>query len=328
MTNSSSERPGEFDLIAELFAPLATHPGAFGLTDDAAVLTPPAGHELVLKTDAIVEGVHFLPGDPADTVAKKALRVNLSDLAAKGAAPIGYMLALSIPSRVGMDWLHGFAFGLREDQGTFGISLFGGDTTSTPGPISIAISAFGHVPAGSMLRRAGAQPGDLAFVSGTIGDAGGGLACLKGEGSSLEESEREFLIRRFRVPEPRLALGAALRGTASASLDVSDGLMADLGHIADVSRVRIVVESVRLPLSPALLALKGADAASIAAAAGDDYEIAFTAPPFQRARIAEIAARSGVQVTEIGRVETGAGVTLTDPSGRKIPLTHKGFTHF
>jgi thiamine-monophosphate kinase len=328
MTNSSSDRPGEFQLIAELFAPLATAPGAFGLRDDAAVIAPPAGHELVLKTDAIVEGVHFFPDDPPNTIAKKALRVNLSDLAAKGAVPLGYLLALSIPSRVGMDWLRGFAEGLREDQAAFGISLFGGDTTSTPGPISIAISAFGHLPVGSIVRRSGANPGDLLYVSGTIGDSGGGLACLKNAGGSLSKEHREFLIRRFRVPEPRVALGPALRGISSASLDVSDGLLADLGHIAEVSRVRIVVEAARLPLSPALRALKGAQAAVFAATGGDDYEIAFTAPAECRRQVAELAKQSGTAVTEIGRVEMGEGVVLVDVAGREIPLARKGFTHF
>jgi thiamine-monophosphate kinase len=328
MTNSSSDRPGEFELIAELFAPLATHSGAFGLRDDAAVIAPPAGHELVLKTDAIVEGVHFFANDPPDSIAKKALRVNLSDLAAKGAVPLGYLLALSIPARVGMDWLRGFAAGLREDQAEFGISLFGGDTTSTPGPISIAISAFGQLPEGSMLRRAGAQAADLVFVSGTIGDAGGGLACLRGDASSFTETQRDVLVRRFRVPEPRVALGSALRGVASASLDVSDGLLADLGHIAEVSRVRIVVEAARLPLSPALQALQGAEAAVFAATAGDDYEIAFTASADRRQRIAELAKQSGTAVTEIGIVEVGEGIALVDDSGREIPMPRKGFTHF
>jgi thiamine-monophosphate kinase len=328
MTNSSSERPGEFELIAELFAPLATHAGAFGLTDDAAVIAPPAGHDLVVTTDTIVEGVHFLADDPPETVAKKALRVNLSDLAAKGAAPIGYLLAISIPSRVGMDWLRDFASGLREDQQAFGISLLGGDTTSTPGPISIAVTAFGHLPVGSMLRRSAARSGDLVFVSGTIGDAGGGLACLKREGRSLDEAHRAFLIRRFRLPEPRTALGLALRGVASASLDVSDGLLADLAHVADVSGVRIVVEAAKLPLSPALRALKGESAPLFAATAGDDYEIAFTAPPGSRSHIAEIAHQCGLPVTEIGTVEPGAGVVLTDANGREIPVCRKGFTHF
>ncbi len=262
MTSSSSDRrPGEFELIAELFAPLSKGaPGAFDLTDDAAVLAPPPGHELVLKTDAIVEGVHFFRTDPPGAIAQKALRVNLSDLAAKGAEPAGYLMALLLPDWPDKAWLHAFADGLAADQATFGLSLMGGDTSATPGPLAVSISAFGFVPAGAMIRRAGAQPGDLVFVSGTIGDAGGGLAVLKGNRSVPE------LVARYRLPEPRLALGPALRGIASASLDVSDGLMADLGHIAEVSKVRIEVDAARIPLSKALRSLWG-DGADVAASA-------------------------------------------------------------
>src|SRR2546423_8121982 len=240
MTNSGSDRkrPGEFALIAELFAPLATAPGAFSLTDDAAIATPPPGHDLVITTDALVEGVHFFSSDPPELVGQKALRVNLSDLAAKGCVPAGYLLALCLPGKIGMSWLRAFAGGLAKDQQEFGISLYGGDTTATPGPLTIAITAFGHIPAGTMLRRAGARPGDLVFVSGTIGGAGGGLACLKGEGECLATGQWNELIQRFRVPHPRVTLAQALLGLASASLDVSDGLLADLGHIAETSRVR------------------------------------------------------------------------------------------
>ncbi len=318
-----NNRVGEFELIAELFAPLSKGaPGAFGLMDDAAVLAPPPGHELVLKTDAIVEGVHFFRTDPPGDVARKALRVNLSDLAAKGAVPLGYLTALLLPDWPDMAWLRAFVDGLAADQAAFGLSLMGGDTSATPGPLAISISAFGHVPAGAMIRRAGAKPGDLVFVSGTIGDAGGGLAALK------ENSPAPELIARYRVPEPRLALGPALRGIASASLDVSDGLIADLGHIADVSKVRIEVDAPRIPLSKALEALWGAEAAARAAIAGDDYEIAFTAPASRRADVANAAARSGVAVAEIGRVAAGEGAVLLDASGKAIALVRGGYAHF
>jgi len=330
MTNSSSERPGEFDLIAQLFAPLASAPGAFGLTDDVAVFTPPPGNELVLKTDAIVETVHFHATDPADTVAKKALRVNLSDLAAKGANPVGYLLTLNLPNSTSMEWLQSFARGLAEDQKEYGISLFGGDTTATPGPLSISVSMFGFAPTGSITRRAGAKVGDLVFVSGTIGDAGAGLAVLKGEGHALSAATREELIARYYVPQPRLALGQRLRGIASASLDVSDGLIADLGHIAEVSKVRIVVAVARVPLSHALEALWGRTNDSIARAAtcGDDYEIAFTAPPEKREAVLAAARASKTAVTEIGRVEKGEGVVLVDETGKYVPIRRPGFTHF
>jgi len=317
-----ADRPSEFALIAELFAPLATAPGAFGLTDDAAIVPPRAGHDLVVTTDALVEGVHFLAGDPPASIAKKALRVNLSDLAAKGAEPAGYLLSLSLPERIDRTWLEGFARGLGEDQKVFVVPLLGGDTTATPGPLSLTITAMGHVPAGGMIRRSGARPGDGVYVSGTIGDAGGGLAVLRSGNGPAE------LIERYRLPSPRLALGRALRSVASAAIDVSDGLIADLAHIADVSRVRIAVDAARIPRSPALRALWGdtADAVVRAATAGDDYEIAFTAS--REEKVMEAAKQAGVPVTRIGRVEEGARVALRDAEGREIAVARAGFTHF
>jgi thiamine-monophosphate kinase len=325
MTSGKADRLGEFALIAELFAPLsAKAPGAFHLRDDAAALAPPPGHELVLKTDAIVEGVHFLRDDPPDAIARKALRVNLSDLAAKGAVPAGYLMALLLPEWPDMAWLRAFADGLAADQAAFGVSLMGGDTSTTAGPLAIAISAFGIVPQGAMIRRAGAQPGDLVFVSGTIGDAGGGLAVLKENRSDAFPE----LVRRYRLPEPRLALGQSLRDIATASLDVSDGLIADLGHIADVSNVRIEVDAARIPLSSALRKLWGEGAVVRAATSGDDYEITFTVPLRRRDDIADAAAKAGVAVTEIGRVASGKGVVLLDPSGNEIAIARTGYVHF
>jgi thiamine-monophosphate kinase len=328
MTNSSSDRPSEFALIAELFAPLAQAPGAFGLKDDAAVIAPSAGHELVITTDALVEGVHFLADDPPLFVAKKALRANMSDLAAKGAEGSGYLLKLALPSGVGMKWLAAFAEGLKQDQREFNVSLYGGDTTSTPGPLTIAITAFGFVPKGKMIRRAGAKPGDLVFVSGTIGDAGAGLALLRAP-QEISHAVTDFLVHRYREPRPRMWLGQALRGIAHAALDVSDGLLADLGHIAEVSGVRIEVQAHRLPLSAALQAVWGSDdqARAKAATAGDDYEIAFTVAP-RLADDAIKAARDAAAITEIGRVVAGQGVALLDAAGREIAVDRKGYTHF
>jgi thiamine-monophosphate kinase len=321
MTNFSSDKPSEFALIAKLFAPLSKFaPGAFGLTDDAAVIAPPPGHELVITTDALVEGVHFRSDDPPDTIAKKALRVNLSDLAAKGVDAIGYLLAISLPNHLDTAWLEMFAKVLADDQKTFGISLYGGDTTSTPGLLTLAVTAFGSVPVGHMIRRDGAKIGDLVFVSGTIGDAGAGL----------HDAKSEYLVNRYRVPEPRMALGRALRGVASAALDVSDGLLADLGHIADTSKVKIRVESARIPRSAELKAMAGdtLDAIVQAATAGDDYEIAFTAPEATRAEVEAAARDAKTLVTEIGRVEEGAGVSLIDADGGDVPVTRSGYTHF
>ena len=322
-----ADRPSEFALIAQLFAPLAEAPGAFALTDDVALVPARAGHDLVVTTDALVEGVHFLADDPPVSIAKKALRVNLSDLAAKGAEPAGYLLALSLPARIDMAWLEGFACGLGEDQKAFAVPLLGGDTTASPGPLTLTITAMGYVPAGAMIRRAGAKAGDGVYVSGTIGDAGGGLALLTGEGAHIGGGEAG-LIERYRLPSPRLALGLALRGVAGAALDVSDGLIADLSHVADVSRVRIVVEAGRIPRSPALRALWGDAPEAIvrAATAGDDYEIAFTAS--SEDKVIEAAERAGVPVTRIGRVEEGSGVALLGSDGREITVSRAGFTHF
>jgi thiamine-monophosphate kinase len=321
-----TDRPSEFALIAQLFAPLAEAPGAFGLTDDVALLPARAGHDLVATTDALVEGVHFLADDPPDSIAKKALRANLSDLAAKGAEPAGYLLALSLPARIPMTWLEGFARGLGEDQRTFAVPLLGGDTTATPGPLTLAITAMGYVPAGAMIRRAGAKAGDGVYVSGTIGDAGGGLALLKGKEADIRGAGE--LIERYRLPSPRLALGRALRGVASAALDVSDGLIADLSHIAEVSHVRIAVEAGRIPRSSALRALWGDTPEAIvrAATAGDDYEIAFTASSEEK--VTDAAKLGGVAVARIGRVEEGSGVALLDSNGREIAVARGGFTHF
>ncbi|HEY2071853.1 MAG TPA: thiamine-phosphate kinase [Rhizomicrobium sp.] len=293
-------------MIARLFAPLATSRGAFGLTDDAAVVSPPRGHELVVTADALVAGVHFFADDPPELIARKALRVNLSDLAAKGAKPLFYLMTLALPHNVRYDWLKAFARGLAKDQREFGLSLLGGDTTATPGPLTISITAFGSVPKGRMLRRKGARPGDLVYVSGTIGDAGEGLALLRRKRTAPKK-----FIDRYRLPMPRLALGLALRGMASAALDVSDGLLADLGHIAEVSNVRIAVEAGRIPVS------RGVDPVR-AAVAGDDYEIAFTAH--------KPVALAGV--TRIGRVERGRGVVLLDAAGEEIAVKRKGFAHF
>jgi thiamine-monophosphate kinase len=311
---------GEFGLIAKYFRPLASHPGALALSDDAAVLPQTAGRDLVVTADALTAGVHFLPGDPPELIAAKALRVNLSDLAAKGAAPIGYLLALALPETTDEAWIAAFARGLGEDQARFAVSLLGGDTTATPGPLTIAITALGEVPSGTMLRRSGAKAGDAVFVSGSIGDAGAGLALLQAR-VTADDADTIFLTGRYRQPSPRLELGAALCGVASAALDVSDGLLADLGHIAEVSGVRIVVEAESVPRSPALRR-RNPDGILAAATAGDDYEIAFTAPP------GAMLPATAVPVTRIGRVESGAGVVLCDASGREIPVGRTGFTHF
>jgi thiamine-monophosphate kinase len=320
-----SGAPSEFALISKYFGPLATDDAALALTDDVCLLKQRANCDLVVTTDALIAGVHFLADDPANLIASKALRVNLSDLAAKGAKPAGYLLALVLPHTVENAWLECFARGLSEDQTEFAVSLLGGDTTATPGPLTLAITALGYVPSGGMIRRSGATPGDGVYVSGTIGDAGAGLAVLKGELLAGEQSD--FLIGRYRRPTPRLSLGAALRGTATAALDVSDGLMADLGHIAEVSNVRITVHADRIPRSDALHRLwTGMEGIVRAVTAGDDYEIAFTAR--SEAAASEAGRKVGVPVTKIGQVEKGQGIVLVDGAGREVTLTRAGYTHF
>jgi len=305
----------EFEIIARFFAPLAGE-GAFGLKDDVAILPQRPGHDLIVKTDAISQDIDFFAFDPPDTIARKALRVNLSDLAAKGGEPVGYLLNLSLPRTVREDWLAAFAAGLAADQKEFGISLLGGDTGATDGPLSIAVTAFGFVPSGKLVKRSSAQVGDAVYVTGTIGDSGGGLAIFKRESHSLSDADRDYLTGRYRVPEPPVTFAARLRDIAHASVDVSDGLIADLGHIASASGVRIVVEGERVPLSTSLKSLWGTDAVPRAVTAGDDYQTAFTAPPGLRGPFARI-----------GAVEAGEGVSLT-VAGHETAIAKPGYRHF
>jgi thiamine-monophosphate kinase len=333
MTSSSSEpksRLGEFALIKKLFAPLSKGArGAFDLSDDAAALHLAEDRELVVTVDTVIEGVHFLKDDPADLIARKALRVNLSDLAAKGAAPHGYLLALSVSPWVGDAWLERFAAGLSDDQGRFDVHLLGGDTTAGPGPLTISITALGSVPRHRMIRRAGAVPGDVVYVSGTIGDAGAGLEILRGAGASLSDAQKTQLIARYRLPEPRVSLGAKLQGFASASIDVSDGLIADLAHIAEVSGVAIEIDAARIPLSAAYRALgrREIDGIVRAATSGDDYEIAFTAPLSAHAAVEAAAEEVGLAIARIGDVKAGQGVVLLH-NGEPVPVERAGYTHF
>jgi thiamine-monophosphate kinase len=334
------DRPGEFELIARLFAPLAAGmPDAYGLEDDVAYLALEgglvrAGEELVLKTDALVAGVHFLAEDPADLVARKLLRVNLSDLAAKGARPLVYTLAVMLPATVDFAWLEGFARGLKADQAEFGITLAGGDTDSTPGPLSLSLTAIGAIPAGARMLRRGAVPGDAVFVSGTIGDGALGLKAIRGELRGVTPAHSAFLAGRYRLPQPRLALGRGLRGLVHAAMDVSDGLLGDLGHICAASGVSARIEAARVPLSEAGRAALAEDGALIESVlgGGDDYELLFTAPPAHAEALGALARECGVAVTRVGAIEPpGQGrpaVTAVDVDGRDIRLARTGFRHF
>ena len=321
----------EFSLIAELFAPLARGaPEAFGLTDDAAVVEVPPGRRLVVTTDMVVAGGHFLADDPPAMVARKLLRVNLSDLAAMGAAPRAYLLALAVPRGTKEGWLEDFAAGLAEDQEKYAIHLIGGDIIATDGPLVASLTALGEVSDGGEVLRTGARPGDLVFVSGTLGDAALGLRTLRGELAGVDAAGRAALVDRYRLPQPRLALGARLSGTAHAAIDVSDGLVADLGHICECSKVGAEVEAERLPLSPAAQAALDADRSlrSVVLTGGDDYEIAFTAGPEAAGQVAELAAALALPLTQIGRITVGAEVRVVDDAGADVVLGARGYRHF
>jgi thiamine-monophosphate kinase len=325
----AADELGEFERIRRFFAPLAG-PGGLGLVDDAALVDCTPGRRLVITADAIVAGVHYLPEDPPDLVARKLLRVNLSDLAAMGAQPLHYVLTTALPAELGREWLARFAEGLREDQDRFGIDLLGGDSVGTAGPAVLSLTAIGEVAAGKEIRRSGAEPGDLIWVSGTIGDAFLGLDLLRGAHPDLAPEHHDYLVRRFRVPEPRTELGPRLCGIAHAMIDVSDGLLADLGHICETSRVAAMVELDLLPLSLAARAIVEGDPGTRArlATAGDDYELVFAAPADAAETIAALSLRLGVAVTRIGRIDVGTGVRLINSDGHQIVLEATGYRHF
>jgi thiamine-monophosphate kinase len=320
---------GEFERIRRFFAPLAG-PGGLGLVDDAALIDCAPGKRLVVTADAIVAGVHYLPDDPPDLVARKLLRVNLSDLAAMGARPLYYMLTTALPAQLGPEWLAGFANGLADDQRRYGIDLLGGDSVGTTGPAVLSLTAIGEVAAGEEIRRSGARPGDLVWVSGSIGDAFLGLGVLRGAHPDLSGQHREYLVGRFRLPEPRTELGPRLCGAAHAMIDVSDGLLADLGHICETSGTAAVVEIARLPLSPAARAVveSSCDIRPRLAVAGDDYELLFAAPAGASEAVVALSSLLQIPVTAIGRIEAGTGLRLVDDAGRAIPVEVTGYRHF
>ena len=320
---------GEFERIRRFFVPLAG-PGGLGLLDDAALVDCGPGRRLVVTADAIVAGVHYLPEDPPELVARKLLRVNLSDLAAMGARPLHYLLTTALPAVLGPEWLARFAAGLAEDQRRYGIDLLGGDSVATHGPAVLSLTAIGEIAAGQEVRRSGAKPGDLVWVSGTIGDGLLGLNLLRGDHQDVSPQHREYLINRFRVPDARTELGPRLAGVAHAMIDVSDGLLADLGHICEASHVAAVIELESVPLSPAARAAVANDPRLRLrfAAAGDDYELLFAAPTDAAKAIAILSSRLGVRITQIGRVETGTGLRLVDAGGQPIAPEVTGYRHF
>ena len=316
---------GEFAFIDRLLKPLAAGmPGALELGDDAALLSPPDGHELVVAKDALVAGVHFFAEDPARLVAGKALRVNLSDLAAMGAEPLGYLLALALPRGTEDAWLEDFVHGLEETQARFGLGLLGGDTVATPGPLTLSVTVLGHVPEGRALLRSGARPGDEIWVSGRLGEAAMGLRILRG--LAVPDEEAMPLVARYHTPEPRLALGRALRGLAHAAIDVSDGLVADLGHLCRRSGVAATVELERLPVSDLLRGIPRWRETALTG--GDDYELLFTAAPADRPAVEALSRDLGLPLSCIGRTAAGEGVRVVDAEGREVAIGSPGWRHF
>lgn len=321
----------EFALIRQHFAALAApFPGALDLRDDAAIIEVSAGKQLVVSTDTMVAGVHFFGGEDAAQIARKLLRVNLSDLAAMGAAPYCYLLNVSLPNAVKESWVQRFCEGLYQDQQDYGIVLAGGDTTATPGPLTLTVTAMGCVAKGKALKRSGAKPGMRVYVSGTLGDSALGLAILKKEingGTAMDDAQ---LIERYFLPQPRLTLGQALVGNAAACMDISDGLVQDAGHIAAAAGVGIVLDAGRLPLSNAAHATleRCPELFPRIYSGGDDYELLFTAPPAYEAEIMAIANRVDIPVFCIGEVVSGQGVQLRDMDGQDITPRKQGWQHF
>jgi len=322
-------RAGEFELIRRYFAPLARgFPGADGLRSDNAIFAADGRRDLVVKTDTIVAGVHFLADETPQRIAEKALRVCLSDLAAGGAHPVAYQLALALPGSLNERWVAAFARALAADQRRYKIVLSGGDTVRTPGPLSITVTAVGQVARGRALLRSGARAGDQLWVTGTIGDAALGLRVATDQ-LKPPTDEARFLEDRFRRPRPRTALGPQLIGIAHAAADVSDGLLADVGHVANASGLRVTMDRELVPLSrPARRAVQRLPGLwSTVLAGGDDYELVLAVPPRREAALLKAARAVRLLVTRIGRFDRGRGVELRS-GGRKLAIERTGWDHF
>lgn len=324
------EPADEFETIHRLFRPLAHPDYARKLMDDVAVLPSRPGFDLVLTKDAIVEGVHFLPDDPLDTVAKKLLRVNLSDMAAKGAEAFGYLLACHWSDRCGWPEREAFAGGLAADQARYGVHLLGGDTVATPGPAAFSLTLLGWAPKGRAVARAGARPGDVVMVSGDIGDGFLGLKAARGE-LGLANERLDALAGRYRTPEPPVEMAPVIQTHATAALDVSDGLIADLGHLASAGGVGVVVDLAKLPLSLAATAwfdqrVDPQAALVDLATGGDDYQIAFSVSPGAVEAVRLEAERLHIRVTAIGEVTAGSGVAVRH-EGRAVAVGKAGWRH-
>ncbi len=330
---SKADESAEERLIARYFRPLATVPGALGLADDAAVIEPPPGGDLVVTTDGVIAGVHFFSSDPPGSVARKVLRMNLSDLAAKGAKPMGFVISIALPAGTDDAFLAAFAAGLGEDASRYGCALYGGDTDRTPGPLSVSITAFGTVPHGRMVRRSTAQAGDRVIITGTIGDAALGVKLRRDRGLAkswrLDDAAAAELEQRYLLPQPRNALAEAVLRHANAAMDVSDGLAGDLGKLCRASSVAAEIDVARVPLSAAARAALAADPALIETVltGGDDYEIVLTLAPEKFAALRAAAQAAGIAVAEIGEVRAGEGARFMH-HGKALAFTQPSYSHF
>ena len=322
----------EFELIKTYFRPLAENiPSSLSLVDDAAILCAEPGSELVVTNDISIAGVHFFEDDPADLIARKCMRVNLSDLAAMGAKPLTYLMAVALTKPANPNWLELFSNGLLNDQIRYGLGLSGGDTVATPGPLSISITMFGKIDEGKALKRTNAKVGDDIWVSGTVGDAAVALKIRLGEIYLTNQKAKKHLLKRLNLPEPRIALGSSLIGIANSATDISDGLVADLNNICEASGVGAIIQDKRIPLSKwivsQILETKQLDLPDIISGGGD-YELVFTAPPRYGNEIQHLYKKLELRISKVGTIVNDDSVRLIDEDGQDIPLCTKGFRHF
>ena len=320
----------EFEIIKEFFSPLAENEFSLNLADDVAKLPVDEGYELVFTKDVCIAGVHFFPEDPPELISRKALRVNLSDLVAKGSQPVGYLIGLGLPEDWDRKWLSQFCNGLRQDQKFFGISLLGGDTVRSPQSLFISITAIGKIQCGLFRKRSTARVGDHIYVTGTIGDSYLGLLAQKRQLTLADESDRSFLVSRYLLPEPRINVISLIQKFANASLDVSDGLIGDLNHMCLASNVGAEINIDSIPISSSALNVLTTDQYKQTEifAGGDDYEILFTVPVSKVEKFESTKKNCGFQITNIGRITANKTIQVLDSDGTNVEFVNTGFKHF